>query len=341
MDVGNGVSVQYEKGTKVTLADGSMFTGTIYTPACYTTNKLPQGASTSIPNGYTSLYDCYIQYGSLAEKFDPMLRIFGDLSRDITTKVSQPSNLAIMFWDPETKKWTNIGGYSNFKGKRFDTYIKKSGVIGFFDTHAAGGSSVDEGSDDCTTFADTQYHWAKDVICTLESRGVVSGYTTALFRPDRPMTRAELVKIVLKLNGKSVAGVTTTGVFPDISGNEWYAPYVVQAKNLGIVTGYGDGYFRPNQYVNRAEAMKIILRGTNGVSQNKIDEEQITQMSDGDDYSYFQDVRETDWFSRYVAYSFKRGIISGKADGLFHGEQFATRAELSKITLMVYEFPTK
>ncbi|MFN7160264.1 MAG: S-layer homology domain-containing protein [Candidatus Gracilibacteria bacterium] len=342
MDAGNGISIQYDKGTIVTNPDGSRFTGTIYTPSCYTASRLPETAKTSIPNGYTQLYDCFIQYGDLTQTFSPMLRVYGDLSRDITRDVSQPENLAIMFYDPATKTWTKIGGYSDFKGKRFDTYIKKSGVIGFFDTHNTPGTSIpQQPQGTCSAFTDIQFHWAKDVICTLASRGVVSGVTGSLFRPDVNMTRAELVKLVMRLNGKAVAGIDASKAFPDIRGNEWYAGYIAQAKALGIINGYDDGFFRPNQPVNRAEALKIILRGTSGVLQAKIDQEQVIQSSDSDDYTFFQDVRETDWFSRYVAYSFKRGIVSGKNDGLFHGEHFATRAELSKIALMMYEFPNK
>jgi hypothetical protein len=92
--------------------------------------------------------------------------------------------------------------------------------------------------------------WAK-------SGGIVQGYADGTFQPDRIVNRADFLKLVLE--AKNVSGLTTgnpTG-FTDVDESAWYMPYVRYAKAEGIVQGYADGTFKPEQAVNFAEALKM------------------------------------------------------------------------------------
>ncbi len=107
------------------------------------------------------------------------------------------------------------------------------------------------------TFSDvSKGNWFNTAISTLQNAGVLDGYSDGTFRPNAYITRAELVKIAATFYG-TAAGMQSH--FSDTS-SHWANDFIEAARELGIVDGYTDGSFRPNRYVTRAEAMKIINR---------------------------------------------------------------------------------
>lgn len=86
---------------------------------------------------------------------------------------------------------------------------------------------------------------------------VLSGYPDGTFQPDRTVNRAEFLKIVLGAPGIDVHQATNPTGFTDVDENAWYIPYVRYAKAQGIIEGYADGTFKPEQAVNFAEALKM------------------------------------------------------------------------------------
>lgn len=87
--------------------------------------------------------------------------------------------------------------------------------------------------------------------------GVLSGYPDGTFQPDKTVNRAEFLKIVLGAKSVDVGSVSDPAGFRDMDEGAWYAPYVRYAKWQGIVQGYSDGTFKPQQPVNFAEALKM------------------------------------------------------------------------------------
>ena len=84
-----------------------------------------------------------------------------------------------------------------------------------------------------------------------------------LFRPEASLSRAEAVAMLARLavdgNGNALyTGAAGTTGFSDVAANAWYAPYVAFAQKYGLVNGYSDGTFRPEQPVSRAEAVKLV-----------------------------------------------------------------------------------
>ena len=84
----------------------------------------------------------------------------------------------------------------------------------------------------------------------------ISGYEDGNFHPERNITRAEVLKILLVALGVSVSG--TDSGFPDVPYYAWYAPYVTWAVNNGIISGYNDGNFKPHNFITRAEMSKVM-----------------------------------------------------------------------------------
>ena len=97
--------------------------------------------------------------------------------------------------------------------------------------------------------------WYNNAISTLSNAGIVSGYPDGTFRPNAPITRAEMSKIIAlfaKLD-------KTTDRFSDIAGH-WAEAYIKLAAGNGWIEGYPDGTFKPQQNITRAETVTMINR---------------------------------------------------------------------------------
>jgi hypothetical protein len=88
-------------------------------------------------------------------------------------------------------------------------------------------------------------------------RNIVKGYSKNKFAPNKPITRAEAVKVVLATYGYSPLN-TSDSFFNDVNG--WSVGWVEKAHQIGLVQGVGNGNFDPNRPITRAEAAKIIAK---------------------------------------------------------------------------------
>ena len=100
----------------------------------------------------------------------------------------------------------------------------------------------------------TSTHWAKEAIDKVTASGWMSGYPDGSFKPDKTLTRAEMASIIdrLLVNAPNVGEG-----FPDTSGH-WAKEAIGRVRAAGIMNGYADGTFRPNQPLTRAEAVVVI-----------------------------------------------------------------------------------
>ena len=118
-----------------------------------------------------------------------------------------------------------------------------------------------------------------------------------------------------------------------------YENDITDLADKGIIEGYPDGTFQPEKLVNRAEALKIILSSKNHLDEEKGLGKEIDFSKYSTDGKAFRDVRVSDWFDEYIAYSKEEGIVSGYSDGLFRPQQTVNLVETLKITFGVYEIP--
>lgn len=103
--------------------------------------------------------------------------------------------------------------------------------------------------------ADSQY---AEAITKMVESGIIDGYGDNTFRPENGVTRAEMCKMI-NLTFNYVKYDKAAG-FPDISAEQWHAPYVLAAQQEGYVEGYEDGTFRPDNNITRQEVCVIINR---------------------------------------------------------------------------------
>ena len=95
--------------------------------------------------------------------------------------------------------------------------------------------------------------------CINEGKVEIVGYEDGSFRPNAPITRAEFAAIAVRFFEEDSA-IYEEGTFSDIAGSEWFADAVQAAKDHGIIGGYPDGSFQPNEFISRAEACSIVNR---------------------------------------------------------------------------------
>ena len=106
--------------------------------------------------------------------------------------------------------------------------------------------------------SDYQYSPAIDYV---KDKGIVDGYTDGTFKPDAKINRAEFTKIIIaaKFTAEEIDSCVPVKKFPDVQNSEWYAKYICVAKNNEIIKGYPDGTFKPDNYINFAEASTIVV----------------------------------------------------------------------------------
>src|SRR5690606_33451613 len=97
-----------------------------------------------------------------------------------------------------------------------------------------------------------QGKWYTDGVEAVTNRGLFTGYTDGTFRPDQPITRAELTAVIAKF--LELADRPPVIIrFSDLSGH-WAANIIENVRRNRIAEGYEDGSFKPNNYLVRSEA---------------------------------------------------------------------------------------
>lgn len=101
--------------------------------------------------------------------------------------------------------------------------------------------------------------WYAPYVAFARAWGVAGGYPDGTFRPESPVSRAELVKLLCAYFDRPGAAGETS--FPDVPAGHWAADAIAYAAAQGWISGYPDGSFQPEQTVTRAETVKILNRG--------------------------------------------------------------------------------
>ncbi|MDA3845905.1 MAG: S-layer homology domain-containing protein [Vallitaleaceae bacterium] len=175
-------------------------------------------------------------------------------------------------------------------------------------------------------FEDVAGHWAKDAINDMGARMIVSGSDGLNYEPDRDITRAEFTTIVIRALGLD-AGIGENK-FSDVDSNDWYCDYIETAISYGIIKGYGDGTFGPNDKITREQAMVIITRSMaiTGLDATLTDVE-ISEL-----LSAYTDSSEAESYAKSsIAACLNTGIVTGRSGNMVAPKANITRAEVAII----------
>ncbi|WP_334071312.1 MULTISPECIES: MucBP domain-containing protein [Paenibacillus] len=144
----------------------------------------------------------------------------------------------------------------------------------------------------------------------------INGYPDGTVKPLNNITREEVAAIFYRLlNDESRSAFLKTGtVLSDVEAGRWSNKHISTMENAGVITGYPDGTFKPEQHITRAEFAAIASRF------DKLDERRNDKFTDITGH----------WAEKYIVSAANKGWIKGYADGTFKPDQFITRAEAAK-----------
>ncbi len=99
-----------------------------------------------------------------------------------------------------------------------------------------------------------------EAVESLSKLGIVTGYEDGTYKPEETVTRAEMAALIARIQGyEETAKANANTVFTDVPSTYWASGYVAQANGQGIINGYGDGTFGPDDAVKYEEAVKMIM----------------------------------------------------------------------------------
>lgn len=178
-------------------------------------------------------------------------------------------------------------------------------TITFFSLNTANAKSV--------MMKDIQGHWAEPTIQKMADAGIVSGNPDGTFNPEGKITRAEFATLLVKAYKLSGSGK----VFTDTT-SHWAKDYIAIASANGIVNGYSDSIFGPNDPITREQMAVMIVKTA-----------QLEPSSTP--LSFTDSARVSAWASTAVATAFANKIIKGLPDGRFAPQDNATRAQAAVV----------
>ncbi|MDW7650627.1 MAG: S-layer homology domain-containing protein [Bacillota bacterium] len=172
------------------------------------------------------------------------------------------------------------------------------------------------------TFTDIADHWAQTTIELLASRHLVFGMTESTFEPETSLTRAQTATLLVRALGLQPTSANKS--FTDVEEGAWYYSTVLTAAQAGLVTGYPDGTFMPDQIVSRQEFTSMVARAVRYAGQtNTLTEEQVDQILD----TYTDGTTVSDWARTEMAYAVNLGLITGFPDNTIQPTGTSTRAQ--------------
>ncbi|MGI6083055.1 MAG: S-layer homology domain-containing protein [Limnochordia bacterium] len=168
-------------------------------------------------------------------------------------------------------------------------------------------------------FKDLGGNWAIEHVMALADKGIVGGYPDGTFRPNGTVTRAELAKMIVK--AFALPHASGKQDFRDTQ-QHWASDDIAAMGAAGLIDGYEDGAFRPEQEVNRAETIAIAMRA--------LDINEVIEAEEIEDTA-FSDVSATHWASRYITAADRLDILPPYYKGRLRPNEPVTRAEAAAI----------
>ena len=125
-------------------------------------------------------------------------------------------------------------------------------------------------------------YWASCDINILTENNVIAGYPDRTFKPNLPVSRAEMATLVVKGFNLNDASSCPTNLFKDVPESHWANKTIARAVANGLMAGYPNDTFKPNQPISRAEAYSIMAKGINCPMDECKAEEVLSKYCDGD-----------------------------------------------------------
>ena len=171
-------------------------------------------------------------------------------------------------------------------------------------------------------FTDVSWdHWAYSAVKRVYTRGLMVGVSDTSFAPGQTLSRAMLASILYRMAGEPA--VTAENPFTDVPAGRWYMDAVIWAADNGIVVGCGDGTFRPDALVTRAQAAVMLYAYAGLTGRNTSQRADLAAFADAADVP--------SWAQAEMQWAAAAQLISGRDGKLLAPNAGMTRAEMASI----------
>ncbi|BFH67488.1 hypothetical protein J27TS7_50660 [Paenibacillus dendritiformis] len=216
----------------------------------------------------------------------------------------------------------------NASAVRYDAALAKAGFVPTVMKEGAGVTVFDflfKGNqavalmDRSKDFQDIRSHWARESIRELASKYIIEGVSSAAFAPNANITRAQFATLLARSLGLQGDAGAAAG-YRDVSTSGKLAPYIGAATKAGIIGGFEDRTFRPNESITREQMAIMLVRA--------MDYAGYAVTADPAALNRFKDRNQ---IGRYavtgVAKAVTSGIVQGMTSTTFDPKGTATRAQ--------------
>jgi len=159
--------------------------------------------------------------------------------------------------------------------------------------------------------------WYYDAVKFVSKNGLMNGLSSTRFAPDANLSRAQLAQILYNKEDKPT--VNGDSIFTDVVASAWYSDAVTWATVQGIVNGYGNGLFGPDDNITREQLAVMLWRyaGEPAATSKEL---------------HFNDADTASGYAlNALRWAVENGIINGKGDGILDPKGIATRAQVAQI----------
>jgi hypothetical protein len=173
-----------------------------------------------------------------------------------------------------------------------------------------------------TVFGDVQNDaWYSEAIAYVYNNGMMNG-TEKGFEPNAATTRAMIVTMLHRLNGTPAAG---TANFADVASGQWYSEAIAWAAANGVVNGYSETKFAPNEEITREQLAAILYRYAQFKGQDVSAKGDLSSFADG--------AKASGWATEAMQWAVGAGLLNGNEQGKLVPTAGATRAEVAMILM--------
>ena len=222
--------------------------------------------------------------------------------------------------------WANLYHYNTtLKQMLFETsaQVDASGNVALKFTHASEYAIVLDESSHELPFTDTvEGAWYQGAVEYVYRNGIMTGTSGTTFEPNAPLSRAMVAQILYNLEGQPT--VTGESTFTD-SNTHWAAKAIAWAQKTGVVSGYGNNTFRPNQAVTREELAQMLY--------NYAEYKQYDLTASGDLIAFPDGNNVQGWAKTAMSWANGNQLINGFEDDTLRPGGDSTRAQAASILM--------
>ena len=259
------------------------------------------------PSGFVllgSVYEFRVG-GNAGYSFNKPVTLTFNFDPSSLTTGEKPS---VYYYDEASAQWVNLGGVvsGNTIKVTVDHFTKFAVLV-------KGATSTPDTSSPVPAqlFSDVPAsYWANNAINELNGLDCISGYPDGTFKPDNKITRAEFALVLVKAYKLPL---NTGKVFDDTAGH-WAKDYIASAYAAGVVSGYDESSFGPDDLITREQMAVLIVKAAG-----------LTLVAGESQFADSGSI--SDWAKEAIATATENGILKGYPDNTVQPQGNATRAE--------------